>query len=185
MEILLLGVGSIDRGVHLNTRDPLRLNVGFLLHQSVGFSRKFEFDHPSVKVAGEVEVAALHGALHLTRTAQGLYTEGRLQAQLPLECVRCLKTHIQTLKIDIGELFVFPPERAVDPLLVIPESGILDLNPLLREHVLLDLPMRPLCRQDCKGLCPVCGNDLNEEACSHPVSTIDPRLAALKSLLTE
>jgi len=55
---------------------------------------------------------------------------------------------------------------------------------LLREYLVLDIPSRPLCRPECKGLCPECGNNLNESTCEHPESQIDPRLASLSSLLS-
>ncbi len=163
----------------------MRLNVGFLLNQGVGFSRNFDFDLSAVKVDGEVEVAALSGVLRFTRTAQGLYGQGLLEAQIPLECVRCLKANDHTLKIQLSDLFVYPSPRAEDPLLAIPESGMLDLNPLLREYLLLDIPMRPLCSQHCRGLCPVCGKDLEDSDCDHPEAAVEPRMAALKTLLPD
>ncbi len=163
----------------------MRLNVGFLLHESVGFSRKFDFEHESVTVGGELEVDRLYGDLRLTRTSQGLYGAGKLTAELPVECVRCLNTTQHALTVTIGDLFSYPPERGEDPLLTIPDTGILDLNPLLREYLFLEIPLRPLCRDDCKGLCPVCGNDLTTSTCEHPEAEIDPRLAPLQKLLSE
>jgi uncharacterized protein len=172
-------------GVNLNNRHPLRINVGFLLHQGVGFSRNFDFDHPRVQVGSDLEVAGLKGSLRLTRTAQGLYAQGRLRASAPAECVRCLTEFDQRLEIEVADLFVYPPDQASDPLLSVPETGILDLSPLVREYLLLDIPLQPVCRSDCKGLCPECGNNLNETTCTHPTAGIDPRLSALKSLLPE
>ncbi len=171
--------------MNLNIRHPLRLNVGFLLHEGVGYSRKFEFDLPSVQVADDLDVVGFRGHLRLTRTGQGLYGQGRLQASTQIECVRCLTDFSQALATKIDDLFVYPPGQATDPLLAVPETGILDLNPLLREYFLLDVPLQPVCRRDCKGLCPECGNNLNESSCTHPVTTADPRLAGLKSLLSE
>jgi uncharacterized protein len=79
---------------------------------------------------------------------------------------------------------VYPPGQAADTGLSIPETGILDLNPLARECLLLDVPLQPVCRPGCKGLCSECGNNLNESPCSHPTAEVDPRLSGLKSLLT-
>lgn len=170
--------------MNLNSRHPLRLNVGFLLHENVGYSRKFEFDYPSVQVAEDLDITTLTGWLRLTRTGQGLYAEGRLQASTAAECVRCLTSFQQALHMQISELLVFPPNLASDPLLAVPETGILDLNPIVREYLLLDLPLQPVCRADCRGLCPECGNNRNEAPCQHPELEIDPRLAGLKDLLT-
>lgn len=168
-----------------DNRHPLRLNVGFLLHHGVGSSRTFDFDHRDVQVGPDLKVAALEGSLRLSRTPQGLYAQGRLTARSQGECVRCLEAFPLALAIEIQDLFVYPPTQASDPLLTIPDTGILDLGPLVREYLLLDVPLQPVCRLDCKGLCAECGNNLNEAACDHPSGEIDPRLAALRSLLPD
>lgn len=172
-------------GANLNSRHPLRLNVGFLLHKNVGEGRNFDFDCDSVRVGDDLDVERLRGTIHLTRTGQGVYAQGRLHAQTSLQCVRCLTSFDQQLTIELDDLFTYPPDRADDPLLSIPEDGVLDLNPLLREYLLLDIPIKPVCRQDCKGFCPICGGDLNETECEHPDTEFDPRLAALKELLSK
>ena len=166
-----------------NNRSPLRINVGFLLHQGIGFSRKFEFDEPIVQVSDDLDVCDLIGEITFTRTAQGLYGKGRLHANIPLECVRCLCECPQDLTIEFNDLFVYPPKKDADPLLVIPETGIIDLSELVREYLILEIPLQPLCKADCRGLCPICGNKLDEEKCEHPETGIDPRLAVLQTLL--
>ncbi len=164
---------------------PLRLNVGFLLHQNVGYSREFEFAANHVQVADDLDVLQFHGTLRLTRTAQGLYGQGAFDAHLPLECVRCLEPFAFPLHVRVDELFVYPAQGAADPLLAIPETGILDLSGLLRECLLLDVPIQPLCRADCLGLCPLCGANRNLKTCHHPDLEVDPRLEVLRSLLSE
>jgi uncharacterized protein len=69
-------------------------------------------------------------------------------------------------------------------LLAIPETGILDLSTIFREYLLLDIPIQPVCSPTCKGLCPICGGNLNETECNHPEVDIDPRMAVLQELLT-
>jgi uncharacterized protein len=59
----------------------------------------------------------------------------------------------------------------------------IDLRPLVREYMLLSVPISPLCRPACLGLCPVCGENLNEISCTHEDDAVDPRLAKLKNLL--
>ena len=164
---------------------PLRLNVGFVVAQFAGFSRDFPFDVPQISLPPDLQLSNLVGLIRTTRTPQGILLQADLQAQTELECVRCLTDFSQALETKIDDLFVYPPGQANDPLLAVPETGILDLNPLLREYFLLDVPLQPVCRQDCRGLCPECGNNLNESSCTHPVTTADPRLAGLKSLLPE
>lgn len=172
-------------GADLGGCHPLRLNVGFLLHEGVGVSRDFDFDQPSLLVGDELPLLALRGTIRLSRVTQGLLARGRLQAETPLQCVRCLAEYHQLLTCEVDELLVFPPLPEADALLVIPETGILDLEPLLRETLLLELPLQPLCRPDCTGLCPVCGEDRKRSSCHHPEEQVDPRMAVLKSLLSE
>jgi uncharacterized protein len=154
-----------------------------MLRQTVGYNRTFEFDHPSVQVSDDLDVSDLRGELRLTRTAQGLYASGTMTGITGVECVRCLTPFAQRLTIAYDDLFVYPSTKATEPLLVVPETGLLDLTPLTREYMLLDLPLQPLCRPDCRGLCPECGVNRNETECEHDTSNADPRLAGLRALL--
>ncbi len=169
-----------------NTKQhPLRLNVGSLLHQGAGTSREFEIDLPALQVGDDLDLLFLRGLLRFTRTGEGLYIEGSLESEIDLECDRCLTQLNRALRVELGELLYYPPRPGTDPSENVPETGALDLRPLVREHLLLDMPMHSLCRQDCKGLCAECGGNLNETTCEHPDTDLDPRLAALKSLLQE
>lgn len=163
----------------------LRLNVGFLLHQGAGTSQEFEFDFPEIQLADDLELEFLRGTLRFTRTSEGLYLEGQLASAIDQECVRCLTPLDLPLSVSLAELLNYPPSPGSDPIATVPETGIFNLAPLLREHFLLGVPSRPLCRPDCQGLCPECGANWNDETCDHPKVDIDPRLAALKSLLHE
>jgi len=154
-----------------------------MLHQTVGYNRTFDFDHPSVQVSDDLDVSNLQGELRLTRTAQGLYATGTLHGTIGTECVRCLTPFGQNLAITFDDLFAYPPSKAIEPLLVVPETGLLDLTPLTREYMLLSFPLRPLCRPDCRGLCPECGANRNETKCDHETPATDPRLAGLRALL--
>jgi uncharacterized protein len=173
----------LSGGAYLNKPNPLRLNVGFLLNKDVGFSRIFDFDHPAAQLGDDFFVLNLRGDLRFTRTSEGIFVGGRLNAASPAECVRCLEEYEQPLAIKLEDLFIYPPQEAQENELTVPETGVIDLRPLLREYFLLAVPLHGLCRPDCRGLCPECGNNLNEETCEHPVSDIDPRMAVLKTLL--
>jgi uncharacterized protein len=106
-----------------------------------------------------------------------------LQTVTELECVRCLTTYQQPLKINFTELYAFSQRYVTDSGLLMPETGIIDLGPVMREYAVLEIPISPLCKPECKGLCPICGNNLNESTCNHENDSGDPRLATLKSLL--
>lgn len=162
---------------------PLRLNVGFVVAQSAGFSRDFPFDLPQINIPPDLHISNLNGLVRATRTPQGILLQGDFQTQIGLECVRCLTNFEQSLVVDFTELYAFSQRYVTDSGLLMPETGIIDLTPVLREYILLEIPISPLCRPDCKGLCPICGNNLNESTCIHDDYSVDPRLAALKALL--
>jgi uncharacterized protein len=69
--------------------------------------------------------------------------------------------------------------------LILPEDAHIDLQPLIREYALLEIPIKPICKPDCKGLCPVCGEDLNQVDCGHKGDTKETPFSALKDLLEE
>jgi uncharacterized protein len=165
-----------------NLKNPLRLNVGFFLHQSIGFSRDFYFDIPKIHLPPDLDLRNLTGVARVTRTPQGLPVQVKMNASLSTECVRCLKGIQQPLHIDFTELYAFSEKAVTDSNLILPEDGHIDLAPLVREYMLLEIPIGPLCRPDCKGLCPVCGENLNENEHDHGEEEGDPRLAVLKSL---
>jgi len=162
---------------------PLRLNVGFVVAQSAGFSRDISFDFPQINIPPDLHLSGLTGVARVTRTPQGILLQVAFKTLISLECVRCLNSFQQTLNIDFTELYAFSQRYVTDSGLIMPETGIIDLGPVLREYILLEIPISPLCRPDCKGLCPICGNNLNESTCNHEADSVDPRLASLKSLL--
>ncbi len=105
-----------------------------------------------------------------------------MRAELQSECVRCLTSLQQPLEIDFTELYAFTLRSVTDSNLILPEDGYIELESLVREYMLLEVPISPLCSPHCKGLCPICGENLNVRVCNHGESEVDPRLAVLKSL---
>ena len=162
---------------------PLRLNVGFIVAQSAGFSRDFPFDLPQINIPPDLKMGSLSGSIRASRTPQGILLQGDLQASMTLECVRCLTDFQQSLNVNFTELYAFSQRYVTDAGLLMPETGIIDLAPVLREYILLEIPISPLCKVECKGLCLICGNNLNEGTCNHDDETGDPRFASLKALL--
>jgi uncharacterized protein len=165
------------------TRQALRLNVGFLINQPVGTSREFLFDLPEVFLEPDLALEHISGNTRLTRTAQGILLQAKLEAKLPAECVRCLTPIEHILKTEFAELYAFTARSVSESGLILPEDGIIDLASLLREYMFLELPINPLCREDCVGLCSVCGENLNDNPHDHEVENTDPRLEQLKALL--
>lgn len=169
----------------------LRINVGFLLKQGAGYTRTVNFEQPGSIQAEDFLITDLHGDLRLTRTPQGVVVQGTLQAKMHEECVRCLTEFDLPYEVEFSELFV--PEDNYDwedadslaePNLI-NEDGIIDLTPIMREEGILSIPLQPLCKPDCKGLCAQCGQNLNEGTCDCDKEPIDPRLAPLRALLEQ
>jgi len=122
-----------------------------------------------------------------------VYVRGNVSAEVHMVCGRCLKDFDRTIEFPL-ELAFFPKEEEgpgeESHELMPEEMGAdyykdeeIDISEAVREHLLLNLPIRPLCSEDCKGICPQCGADLNEEACGCEKKTIDPRMEVLKKLL--
>ena len=165
-----------------NLRRPLRLNVGFLIKSPIGTRRDFDFDFEKMRLGDDLTVVDFIGNASFDRTQQGLLLQGEFAAAADLECVRCLDTFSQPLKWSLSDLYAFDKRNITDSGLLVPEDANIDLEPLLREYALLEFPISPVCRPDCKGLCPVCGEDLNRIDCGHRPEPDSP-FAVLKDLL--
>lgn len=165
-----------------NPRKPLRLNVGFLINAGVGYNRHFDFFLPIMKDEDGLILADVEGTARISRTPQGLLVEGKFTGSTHLECVRCLSDYSQPLKWDFIELYAFTQDNITESGLLVPEDAHIDLQPLVREFAILEFPIKPLCNQDCKGLCPECGQNLNEKNCGHQPPADSP-FSALKELL--
>lgn len=162
-----------------------KLNVGFLLAQGAGYRRDVTFELPRVRVAEDLELDELVGELQLSRTSRGILVQGELETRVLAECSRCLALTAVPVILSLEELYTYPPSAdwADETPYSVQETGILDLAPLLREEAVLAVPMGVLCRPDCAGLCPECGQNLNEGSCNCERDDIDPRLAILRERL--
>lgn len=131
----------------------------------------------------------LHGVLR--RRALGVELTGNLRADLRLACSRCLKPVEYKLDQDFRAVFVNPDQdlegaevQLDDELLdqSVAEDGVVELTDVVREQLLLAVPARAFCEEECRGLCPQCGSDLNLIDCKCGEGDIDPRWAALSKL---
>jgi uncharacterized protein len=163
-------------------KHPFRLNVGFIVAEQNGYSRQFPIEFAEVLLQ-DLELRNVTGSITITRTAQGLLIQVVLDAETTTECMRCLEPVALELSPSFTELYAFSKKTVTDSGLILPESGQVDLGPLIREYMLLEVPIKPLCKPDCKGLCPVCGENQNDITCQHEEDLVDPRLAVLRTLL--
>lgn len=164
---------------------PLRINLGFILQQPAGTIRTIDHAFDRVVLDSDLALDSLSGQSKITRTQQGLMIETRLRTDLPTECGRCLTEFLHPVTTEFSDLYVFSHKDRTDDDLIFPADGFIDLGPIAREQLLLEVPIKPICRPDCKGLCLVCGADKNKEDCGHTPDDIDPRLANLRSLLND
>lgn len=165
-----------------NPRRPLRLNIGFLINATIGTKRDFTFDDEIMRLGDDITVHSFAGTARFSRTPQGLLLQGDFSAEADLECVRCLDPFKQSLKWTVTELYAFDPRNMTESELLVPEDGQIDLTPIFREYALLEFPISPVCKPDCKGLCPVCGENLNRVDCGHHPEPDSP-FGVLKDLL--
>jgi len=189
----------------------VRIDIRDLKH-SVGDHRTESFSEPVGALSlGDDEVRFPEPAqvkADLFNTGDGILADVDVKAEAELDCSRCLKTFRVPLKVHFRE--EFRPESAAPAVAEGPkpqsprqqraraeeepeeeESGEIystytgdeiDLSQSVEENLFLNLPMKPLCRPDCKGLCPQCGHDLNEGPCTCEEPVTDPRLAGLREL---
>jgi uncharacterized protein len=120
--------------------------------------------------------------LRLESAVEGVLVTGTAVVEVRGECVRCLREISDTQEVDVQELYVYPGSEATEDEASRLEGDLLDLEPLLRDDVVLELPFQPLCRPDCKGLCPQCGADLNSQPDHTHEAAVDPRWEKLRRL---
>ena len=107
--------------------------------------------------------------LRLLRTGQILLVRGSLQTTGSFVCSRCLKEFTGPIRVE-----EFGREKELGP-----DEGKIDLTPDIREDIILAIPAKPLCRADCRGICPLCGKDLNRGECGCAAAEIDSPFARL------
>lgn len=171
----------------------MKFNAAQLLVEHAGSTRQFDVDEPAYEIdEGVGGTAPLRGKLKLTRTNRGILADVKLETEVTQECSRCL----ERVALPLGVRFVeeyYPtvdlrtgapiqrPEGATG--FTMTEAHEVDLTEAVRQTVLLELPMKPLCRPECAGLCPRCGRNLNQESCGCQDEPGDPRLSVLADWL--
>lgn len=125
--------------------------------------------------------------LRLEAVMEGVLVTGTAYAALEGECVRCLVKIEDEISVDLQELFLYDdqPLTEGDDEVSRLERDLIDLEPLLRDAVVLALPFQPLCMEDCPGLCPECGVRLADDPDHAHEAAIDPRWAGLADLKQE
>ena len=140
-----------------------------------------------IEVIGVPTGAPVRLDLRLESVMEGVLVSGTAAVQLAGECGRCLEPVAETLTVDLQELFAYPDsstdQTADEDETARMEGDFLDLEPTLRDAVVLALPLTPLCREDCAGLCAECGERLDDLPEDHTHEATDARWSALQDLL--
>jgi uncharacterized protein len=172
--------------------ESMIFNVAQLMKAPVGTSLVNDFHEDDIQLDDDIRVVGpLDGHVRMRRTNQGLLVDGWVDLTLELQCNRCLKEFEQPMHVTFEEQF-YPTVDVVTglPLAPFDQEEIfpidahheVDLTEAVRQNVLTALPMVTLCREDCLGLCPQCGHDLNLGPCDCKPE-IDARLSVLEKLL--
>ena len=167
-------------------------NVAQLLKEPIGSTRIYRIDQPVSTDDGDFQIIP-QGQLSLMRTDKGVWASARLNVRHRVICSRCLKRFPHPIRIVIEEEYLPTvdvntgqslrvPERA-EGFFTIDQRHGLELKEALRQYTLTNQPMKPLCHQDCRGLCPSCGTDRNENPCLCQEGAKDARWTPLLELL--
>jgi uncharacterized protein len=169
----------------------MRFHVAQLLKDGIGTTRSYEVHEADLVVANDGSRGSVEGTVSLLRTKSGILATATLRLLYPDVCSRCLTPLEVPLELHIEEEY-YPtvdiltgaasPRPEDQSTFLIDEHHVLDLTEAFRQYRLLAVPMQPLCRPDCAGLCPICGQNLNESPCACPRDEYDPRWSALAKL---
>ncbi|MFC2071582.1 DUF177 domain-containing protein [Chloroflexota bacterium] len=167
----------------------VQINVSQQLKAPIGSTQNYKVSE-TVNIAGGDSL--VQGEVELMRIDRSILAKGTLHTEIELTCSRCLSLFSYPLTLNIEEEY-FPTTDVVTgaslPLpdepdcFTIDENHILDFTEAIRQYALLSTPMKPLCGEDCDGLCSTCGCNLNQKPCNCPTKPTDPRWFELSKLI--
>jgi len=165
-------------------------DIGQFLKEPVGSVREYEVDTEVATDSGDkVHVV---GRLNLSRLNRSKWVRGRLEAQIGSVCSRCLTPLKQPVTLFIDEMFKIKSSLHMRPEPMgdgeetefsVGDDHTLDLEEVVRQAFIVNAPMKSLCRQDCKGICSVCGSNKNNQSCDCEIRVVNPVWNRLAELL--
>lgn len=166
----------------------MQTNVAQLLQAPTGSIRAFKVENT---LAENGSTYTVKGEVTLTHTNRSIMAKGNLTGKAKINCSRCLKPYTCKLNIKLEEEY-FPtidivtgvrlPEPEDASSFRIDEHHVIDLTEAIRQYIVTAMPMKPLCKESCAGLCSTCGKDLNKGRCNCHQDELDPRWAELLKL---
>jgi uncharacterized protein len=174
MEKLIIDISDISGFIGLSKK--VNLKIKMLPLETVEGEKDF---------VGPVEIDFI-----IENVRSGILVKGKLKGGLLVNCDRCLKEFEQILDIDIEEMHYFEKDLFENKEVNENEAfkvinNKINLEPIIRQNFVLNIPIKLICKEECRGLCFMCGKDLNEGSCDCKKDDIDPRFAKLKKLLEE
>lgn len=182
-------------GVSLMKPRPLKIQIAAIPPEGLEVSlelgedwfRRWQEEDQGLEFAAPGNIT---GLIHLERHGRDVLFRGRLEGELKLPCSRCLAVYAAPVQTDFDLLLVPGPEpTTAEEELSSPDldldyyaGEVIDLESIIREQIILLIPLKPLCRETCQGLCPRCGADLNREPCTCKEIKAESPLAALAKL---
>jgi uncharacterized protein len=184
--------GSRKNLTRIDPRDPFVIDTR-TLGRRPGSMRKDSYTVPApadlgVEMVGVPEGTDVELDLRLEAVMEGVLVSGTARSPLSGECARCLDPLTSSIEVEFQELYVYSDTRsgesAEDDERRL-EGDLIDLEPVVRDAMVLALPLSPLCRDDCPGLCTECGVRLADAEPDHHHDAADPRWAALQGMLDQ
>jgi len=144
-----------------------------------------------IEIKGVIVSGKARAELNVLQSSNVYYCTGLAVCSADLECSRCIEPYRVTLQgqvefsiQEVADVRNVRQDEFPDSELVVGQNaGQVDITGPVREAIVLELPLKPLCRETCRGLCPLCGTNLNEHQCGCKVETTDPRWNGLRDLL--
>ena len=166
-------------------------SVSQLMKEKSGAGRTVEIDDV-VALTGGGRPSRVLGSASLLRTDKGVWLSAKLDTDVPCICSRCLSNYEQTVDFTVEEEFLTQMDITTgarvnhgtdtDQSFFIDQNHILDLSEAVRQYTALSVPMKPVCQEDCAGICSTCGANLNDNGCTCGRERRDGRLSVLMEL---
>jgi uncharacterized protein len=174
--------------------EAFEFNVSHLLRLAIGSKVKHRIaTDETLELDDRASSLRIHGSVELMRTNFGIFARAQLDSEVQLECDRCLEVYRDNVAtrfeeeylpvIDVSSGRPVQSERTDETFFISP-NHIVDLTEAARQHLLLAIPMHTVCSEDCRGLCPTCGTNLNLGQCGC-VDEEEHPFAAIAVLLTD
>ena len=166
----------------------MQIDVSQLFKEPIGSIRQYEINETIDIDGGNHEI---QGEIKLVRAGQSILVKGTLHTEVEVTCSRCLSLFRCPLVLNIEEEYFPIMDLVSGAPITLPEAPgcftidehyILDLNNAIHQYIMLAIPMKPLCREDCAGICPTCGHNLNQGHCGCLPQEADPRWFGLDKL---